>query len=137
MLDNTKKRNQRVAASLRRIQAQVAAIERSLAGDPDGGMLLQRVAAARTAMSGLMTYLMEERLRSLQPDCDGSDAMEEIIEIVRDYLTAASVSGQNQESHSDLERPQLHRGDGAPADPCRDILKTKRRPRERARMRKR
>ena len=87
MLDNTKKRNQRVAASLRRIQAQVAAIERSLAGDPDGGMLLQRVAAARTAMSGLMTYLMEERLRSLQPDCDGSDAMEEIIEIVRDYLT--------------------------------------------------
>jgi hypothetical protein len=42
---------------------------------------------ARTAMSGLMTYLMEERLRSLQPDCDGSDAMEEIIEIVRDYLT--------------------------------------------------
>jgi DNA-binding FrmR family transcriptional regulator len=59
LLDNTKKRNQRVAASLRRIQAQVAAIERSLAEDPDGGMLLQRVAAARTAMSGLTTYLMK------------------------------------------------------------------------------
>jgi DNA-binding FrmR family transcriptional regulator len=87
MLDNTKKRNQRVAASLRRIQAHVAAIERSQAEDPDGGMLLQRVAAARTAMSGLMTYLTEERLRSLQPDGDGSNAMEEIIEIVRDYLT--------------------------------------------------
>ena len=87
MLDNTKKRNQRVAASLRRIQAQVAAIERSLAEDPDGGMLLQRVAAARTAMSGLMTYLMEERLRSLQLDCDGNDAIEEMIELVRNYLT--------------------------------------------------
>ena len=47
MLDNTKKRNRRVAASLRRIQAQVAAIERSLAEDPDGGMLLQRVAPAQ------------------------------------------------------------------------------------------
>ena len=65
----------------------MAAIERSLAEDPDGGMLLQRVAAARTAMSGLMTYLMEERLRSLQLDGDGSDDIEEVIEVVRDYLT--------------------------------------------------
>jgi hypothetical protein len=38
-------------------------------------------------MSGLMTYLMEERLRSLQLDGDGSDAIEEMIEVVRDYLT--------------------------------------------------
>jgi hypothetical protein len=33
-----------------------------------------------------MTYLMEERLRTLQLDYDGSDAIEELIEIVRDYL---------------------------------------------------
>jgi DNA-binding FrmR family transcriptional regulator len=84
---NTTNRNQRIAASLRRIQGQVAAIERSLAEDPDDGILLQRVAAARRGMSGLMTYLMEERLRSLQLDCDGSDAIEELIEVVRDYLT--------------------------------------------------
>jgi DNA-binding FrmR family transcriptional regulator len=87
MPDTTTKRNQRIAASLRRIQGQVAAIERSLAEDPDGGILLQRVAAARRAMTGLMTYLVEERLRTLQLDGDGGDAIEEMIEVVRDYLT--------------------------------------------------
>ena len=86
MTDITTKRNQRIAASIRRIQRQLAAIERSLAEDPNGPILLQRVGAARRAMSGLMTYLMEERLRTLQLDNDGSDSIEEMIEIVRDYL---------------------------------------------------
>jgi len=80
------KRNQRITARLRRIQGQIAAIERSLAEDPDGAILLQRVAAARGAMSGLMTYLIEERLRTLQLDCDDSDTIEEMIEIVHGYL---------------------------------------------------
>jgi DNA-binding FrmR family transcriptional regulator len=87
MPDTTTNRNQRIAASLRHIQGQVAAIERSLAEDPDGGILLQRVAAARRAMTGLMTYLVEERLRTLQLDADGGDVIEEVIEFVRDYLT--------------------------------------------------
>jgi DNA-binding FrmR family transcriptional regulator len=87
MLDNTTKRNQRIAASLRRVQGQVAAIERSLAEDPDGSILLQRVVVARRGISGLMTYLIEERLRSLQLKYDGSDAIEELIEVVRDHLT--------------------------------------------------
>jgi DNA-binding FrmR family transcriptional regulator len=87
MPNTTTKRNQRIAANLRRVQGHVAAIERSLAEDPDGTILLQRVAAARGAVSGLMAYLLEERLRSLQPDGEGGDAIEEMIEIVRDYLT--------------------------------------------------
>jgi DNA-binding FrmR family transcriptional regulator len=87
MPNTTTKRNQRIAANLRRVQGHVTAIERSLAEDPDGTILLQRVAAARGAVSGLMAYLLEERLRSLQPDGEGGDAIEEMIEIVRDYLT--------------------------------------------------
>jgi DNA-binding FrmR family transcriptional regulator len=87
MPDTTTKRNERIAASLRRIQGQMAAIERSLAEDPDGGFLLQRVAAARKAMTGLMTYIVEERLRTLQLDGNGGDVIEEMIEVVRDYLT--------------------------------------------------
>ena len=86
MTDITTKPNQRIAASIRRIQGQLAAIERSLAEDLDGPILLQRVAAARRAMSGLMTYLVEERLRTLLLDYDCNDAIEEMIEIVRDYL---------------------------------------------------
>src|SRR5580658_4757731 len=84
MPDSTTKHNQRIAASIRRIQGQLAAIERSLAEDPDGPILLQRVGAARRAISRLMTYLMEQTLRTLQLD-DGSDSIEEMIEIVRDY----------------------------------------------------
>ena len=87
MPNTTTKRNQRIAAGLRRVQGHVAAIERSLAEDPDGSILLQRVAATRGAVSGLMTYLLEERLRSLELDGDGGDAIEEMIEIVRTYLT--------------------------------------------------
>jgi DNA-binding FrmR family transcriptional regulator len=37
----TERRNQRITACLRRIQGQVAAIERSLAEDPDGAILLK------------------------------------------------------------------------------------------------
>jgi DNA-binding FrmR family transcriptional regulator len=87
MPNPTTKRNQRIAANLRRVQGHVAAIERSLAEDPNGSILFQRVAAARGAVSRLMAYLLEERLRSLQPDGEGGDAIEEMIEIVRDYLT--------------------------------------------------
>ena len=87
MSNTTTKRNQRIAANLRRVQGHVAAIERSLAEDPDGTILLQRVAAARGAVSGLMAYLLEERLRSLQPGDEGGDAIEEMIATVRDYLT--------------------------------------------------
>ena len=46
MTDIATKRNQRIAARLRRIQGQIAAIERSLIADPDGAILLQRVAAS-------------------------------------------------------------------------------------------
>jgi DNA-binding FrmR family transcriptional regulator len=87
MPNATEKRNQRITARLRRIQGQVAAIERSLVERPDGAILLQRVAAARGAMSSLLIYLIEEKLRTLQLDCDNGDALEEMIEIVHGYLT--------------------------------------------------
>jgi DNA-binding FrmR family transcriptional regulator len=82
--------NQRIAARLRRIQGQVAAIERSLSADPGCSMLLQRIAAARGAMSSLMVYLMEDRLRTLQVDPesdDANEAIEEMIDVVHRYLT--------------------------------------------------
>ena len=84
------RRNQRIAARLRRIQGQLAALERSLNAEPDFTLLLQRVAAARGAMSGLMASLMEERLRSLQVVSDNDEAgveVAEMIDIVHSYLT--------------------------------------------------
>jgi DNA-binding FrmR family transcriptional regulator len=82
----TERRNQRITARLRRIQGQIAAIERSLVEDPDGAILLQRVAAARGAMSSLMTYLIEDKLRSLPLAGDGDDVIEDMIEIVHGYI---------------------------------------------------
>jgi DNA-binding FrmR family transcriptional regulator len=84
------RRNQRITARLRRIQGQIAALERSLAEEPDFTVLLQRVAAARGAMNGLMANLMVERLRTLQVATDsdkGQIEVSEMIDIVRSYLT--------------------------------------------------
>jgi len=89
-LKNFTKRNVRITARLRPIQGQLAAIERSLVTDPDCTILLQRIAAARGAMSGLMAYLIEERLRTLQLDPksdDANEAIEEMIDVVHGYLT--------------------------------------------------
>ena len=80
------RRNERITARLRRILGQISAIERSLAEDPDGAVLLQRVAAARGAMSSLMTYLIEDKLRALPLAGDGNDAIEDMIEIVHGYM---------------------------------------------------
>jgi DNA-binding FrmR family transcriptional regulator len=84
------RRNQRIAARLRRIQGQIAALERSLATELDFTVLLQRAAAARGAMNGLMSDLMVERLRTLQVAMDsdkGRVEVSEMIDIVQSYLT--------------------------------------------------
>ena len=84
------RRNQRISARLRRIQGQIVALERSLAEEPEFTVLLQRAAAARGAMSGLIADLMEERLRSLQVSAESDEARAEVaemIDIVHGYLS--------------------------------------------------
>jgi DNA-binding FrmR family transcriptional regulator len=84
------RRNQRISARLRRIQGQIVALERSLAKEPEFTVLLQRAAAARGAMSGLIADLMEERLRSLQVIAKSDEVRAEVaemIDIAHRYLT--------------------------------------------------
>ena len=84
------RRNQRISARLRRIRGQIVALERSLATEPEFTLLLQRAAAARGAMSGLIADLMEERLRCLQVIAESDEARAEVaemIDIVHGYLT--------------------------------------------------
>jgi FrmR/RcnR family transcriptional regulator, repressor of frmRAB operon len=52
------RRNQRISTRLRRFQGQIVALERSLGKEPEFTVLLQRAAAARGAMSGLMADLI-------------------------------------------------------------------------------
>ena len=84
------RRNQRISARLRRIKGQIVALERSLAKEPEFTVLLQRAAAARGAMSGLIADLMEEPGRSLQVIAESDEARAEVaemIDIVHGYLT--------------------------------------------------
>jgi DNA-binding FrmR family transcriptional regulator len=84
------RRNQRISARLRRIQGQIVSLERCLATEPDLTNLLQRAAAARGAMNGLIADLIDERLRSLQVAAVSDEARAEVaemIDIVQGYLT--------------------------------------------------
>ena len=76
------RRNQRISARLRRIQGQIVALERSLEKEPEFAVLLQRAAAARGAMSGLIADLMEERLRSLQAIAESDEARAEVVGMI-------------------------------------------------------
>ena len=84
------RRNHRIAARLRRIQGQIASLERSLDAEPELIDLLQRAAAARGAMNGLIADLMEERLRTMQLAATSDEARAEVaemIDIVHGYVT--------------------------------------------------
>ena len=84
------RRNHRIAARLRRIQGQIVSLERCLAANPELTDLLQRAAAARGAMNGLIADLMEERLRTMQLSATSDEARAEVaemIDIVHGYLT--------------------------------------------------
>jgi DNA-binding FrmR family transcriptional regulator len=76
------RRKQRISTRLRRFQGQIVALERSLGKEPEFTVLLQRAAAARGAMSGLMADLMEERLRSLQVIAESEEARAEVAEMI-------------------------------------------------------
>jgi DNA-binding FrmR family transcriptional regulator len=80
------RRNQRITARCDEFRDRSPAIERSLAEDPDSAILLQRVAAARGAMSSLTTYLIEDKLCALPLAGDGEDVIEDMIEIVHGYM---------------------------------------------------
>jgi DNA-binding FrmR family transcriptional regulator len=59
------RRKERIPRAAATHSGQIAAIERSMAEDPDGIILLQRVATGGGAMSSLTIYLIEDKLRAL------------------------------------------------------------------------
>ena len=78
---------------VRRLRGQVDAIERALDSEASCSDLLQRITAARGAISGLMAEVLEEHVREyLLPNNDAhgsrqANAAEELIEIIHSYLT--------------------------------------------------
>jgi DNA-binding FrmR family transcriptional regulator len=77
---------------VRRLRGQMEAIERALEQEADCAEVLQLIASARGAMSGLMAEVVEDHIRmhiidpACAPDSMQSRGAEELIEVLRSYL---------------------------------------------------
>jgi DNA-binding FrmR family transcriptional regulator len=78
---------------VRRIRGQVEALERAIAGEQDCSEVLRLITSARGAMGGLMAEVVEDHIRyhvvnpKEKPDSERVQAAEELIDVVRSYLT--------------------------------------------------
>lgn len=75
---------------VKRIRGQMAAVERALASNIGCADMLQRLAAVRGAVNGLMAKVMEDHIRHHVADpklaADREAASEELIDVVNSYL---------------------------------------------------
>ena len=81
---------QQLINRVRRIAGQVEAIERALTEDANCSVTLQRVAAARGAINGLLDEIVEDHLREHVARPDLTDAQraagaDELIAVIRRY----------------------------------------------------
>lgn len=72
----------------KKIIGQLESVLRALNGDEPCAEVLQRLAAARGAINGLMGELLEDHVRNHMPRNSKSseEAAEDVIEIIRSYL---------------------------------------------------
>lgn len=80
----------KLVGRVRRITGQLGAIERAIEADTECSRILQQVAAARGAMSGLLEELVEDHLRHhvAHPDLSAEErhsGADELIAIIRRY----------------------------------------------------
>jgi DNA-binding FrmR family transcriptional regulator len=72
----------------RKIRGQIDSVERGLEADAACADVLQRLAAARGAINGLMAELLEDHVRHHMPQKTrtSAEAVDDIIEVIRSYL---------------------------------------------------
>lgn len=90
-MPHTIKAKKPLLSRVRRIQGQVAALERALEEETACSAILQQIAAIRGAVSGLMAEVLEGHLRehlasaAVAPDERARD-LEQVVSILRSYL---------------------------------------------------
>jgi FrmR/RcnR family transcriptional regulator, repressor of frmRAB operon len=90
-MSHTIRNKAKLLARTRRIEGQVASVIRALEDEAACGDVLQRIAAARGAMNGLMSEVLEDYLRdhvladSLKP-ADRKRFADDLAGLVRAYL---------------------------------------------------
>ena len=71
----------------KKVVGQLESVERALSEDAPCADVLQRLAAVRGAVNGLMRELLEDHIRNHMPRTPkSSEAADDVIEIVRTYL---------------------------------------------------
>jgi DNA-binding FrmR family transcriptional regulator len=77
---------------VRRIQGQIAAVEKALEEEQDCSTILLTIAACRGAINGLMAEIIEGHIRfhvvdpDHQPTSEKAKAAQELIDVVKAYL---------------------------------------------------
>lgn len=84
--------DRKVLGRIRRIKGQIESLEHAVLEGEDCYRVLQQTAAARGALNGLMTELIESHLRfhTLQPKPSKRSAeheVEEVMSVIRSYLS--------------------------------------------------
>ena len=87
-MSHTVRQKEKLLKRVRRIRGQVEAVERALEGDKECSEILHSISAARGAMNGLMSEVLEDHIRC-HVGGDGSQRkkdVEEVIGVVRSYM---------------------------------------------------
>jgi DNA-binding FrmR family transcriptional regulator len=87
---HTIKDKEKLLARARRVRGQVEAVERALENEKGCAEVLQLVAAARGAMSGLMAEIIEDHVQMHLVDparnSERAKGAAELIEVIQSYL---------------------------------------------------
>jgi len=91
-MTHTVREKQKLLARVRRIRGQVDAVERALDAEAGCEKVMHLLASTRAAMSGLMSEVIEDHVRTHLVDPDthpgalNDEAAEELLAVVRTYL---------------------------------------------------
>ncbi len=89
---HTTRDKRRLLLRVRRLRGQLDSVERALEGEEDCSVVLQRLAACRGALGGLLVEILEGHVRQhivdpdKRPRSPQTEAAEELINVIRSYL---------------------------------------------------
>jgi DNA-binding FrmR family transcriptional regulator len=86
-MSHTIRNKEKLLKRVRRIRGQVEAVERALESGKECSEVLHAIAAARGAMNGLMSEVLEGHIRChLGTNGRSQENVEDVIEVMRSYM---------------------------------------------------
>lgn len=91
-MSHTVREKAQLLGRVRRIRGQVEALERALEAEKGCSEILHQITAARGAMNGLMTKVIEDHIQThianpgITSDAERTKGADELIEVIRAYL---------------------------------------------------